>query len=174
MKKQQQIHKLTILSMMIALDVVVTPIARIEGMAPMSSVVNILAGLLMGPIYSLIMATTTAFIRMFTQGIPPLALTGASFGAFLSGLFYKYGRKFYFASLGEILGTGVVGSIISYPVMVAFTGSAAKLNWFIYTPRFLGATLIGTAIAYLAYRLLQHQSLFKTVQSYFSKEGIDQ
>ena len=43
-KNQLQVHKLTILSMMIALDVVLTPIFRIEGMAPMSSVVNILAG----------------------------------------------------------------------------------------------------------------------------------
>ena len=39
-KHQLQVHKLTILSMMIALDVVLTPIFRIEGMAPMSSVVN--------------------------------------------------------------------------------------------------------------------------------------
>lgn len=48
-KHQLQVHKLTILSMMIALDVVLTPIFRIEGMAPMSSVVNILAGIMMGP-----------------------------------------------------------------------------------------------------------------------------
>ena len=69
---QLQVHKLTILSMMIALDVVLTPIFRIEGMAPMSSVVNILAGIMMGPVYALVMATVTAFIRMTTQGIPPL------------------------------------------------------------------------------------------------------
>ena len=90
--------------MMIALDVVLTPIFRIEGMAPMSSVVNILAGILMGPVYALVMATVTAFIRMSTQGIPPLALTGATFGALLAGLFYKYGRKFHYSALGEIFG----------------------------------------------------------------------
>ena len=87
---QLQIHKLTVLSMMIALDVVLTPIFRVEGMAPMSSVVNILAGTIMGPVYALVMATATAFIRMTTQGIPPLALTGATFGALLAGLFYKF------------------------------------------------------------------------------------
>lgn len=106
-KHQLQVHKLTILSMMIALDVVLTPIFRIEGMAPMSSVVNILAGIMMGPVYALAMATVTAFIRMTTQGIPPLALTGATFGALLAGLFYKYGRKFHYSALGEILGTGL-------------------------------------------------------------------
>jgi len=149
---QLQVHKLTILSMMIALDVVLTPIFRIEGMAPMSSVVNILAGILMGPVY---------------------ALAGATFGALLAGLFYKYGRKFHYSALGEILGTGVIGSIVSYPVMVLFTGSAAKLSWFIYTPRFFGATLIGTAIAFLAFRFLIKQEFFKKVQGYFFGERID-
>ena len=67
----------------------------------MSSVVNILAGIMMGPVYALAMATVTAFIRMTTQGIPPLALTGATFGALLAGLFYKYGRKFHYSALGE-------------------------------------------------------------------------
>ena len=108
---QLQIHKLTILSMMIALDVVLTPIFRIEGMAPMSSVVNILAGIMMGPVYALAMATVTAFIRMTTQGIPPLALTGA--------------------------------------------------------------TLIGTAISFIAFRFLIKQEFFKKVQGYFFGERID-
>lgn len=95
-KHQLQVHKLTILSMMIALDVVLTPIFRIEGMAPMSSVVNILAGIMMGPVYALAMATVTAFIRMTTQGIPPLALTGATFGALLAGLFISTVENFTF------------------------------------------------------------------------------
>ena len=61
---QLQIHKLTILSMMIALDVVLTPIFRIEGMAPMSSVVNILAGIMMGPVYALAMATAVSYTHL--------------------------------------------------------------------------------------------------------------
>ena len=71
---QLQIHKLTVLSMMIALDVVLTPIFRVEGMAPMSSVVNILAGTIMGPVYALVMATATAFIRMTTEPMIPVPM----------------------------------------------------------------------------------------------------
>ena len=118
-KHQLQVHKLTILSMMIALDVVLTPIFRIEGMAPMSSVVNILAGIMMGPVYALAMATVTAFIRMTTQGIPPLALTGATFGALLAGLFYKYGRKFYFSALGEILEQVLL--VLLFPILLWYS-----------------------------------------------------
>lgn len=62
----------------------------------MSSVVNILAGIMMGPVYALAMATVTAFIRMTTQGIPPLALTGATFGALLAGLFISTVENFTF------------------------------------------------------------------------------
>lgn len=162
-----RIRKLTILSMMIALDVFLSPVFRIEGMAPMSSVVNIIAGIMMGPIYSLIMAAVTAVIRMTLQGIPPLALTGAIFGAFLAGLFYRYGHKAYWSAFGEIIGTGVIGALASYPVMVLFTAPTAKLGWFIYMPRFIGATLIGTAISLMMLSLLNKQAFFKKVQGYF-------
>lgn len=68
--------RLTILAMMIALDVVLSPLFRIEGMAPMSSVLNVTAAVLMGPIYATVMALVTAVLRMMLLGIPPLALTG--------------------------------------------------------------------------------------------------
>ncbi|CEW66156.1 ThiW superfamily protein [Streptococcus pneumoniae] len=57
--------------------------------------------------------------------------------------------------------------------MVLFTGSAAKLSWFIYTPRFFGATLIGTAISFIAFRFLIKQEFFKKVQGYFFAERIE-
>src|SRR5699024_11464736 len=37
------------------------------------------------PLYSTIMATVCGIIRMVLMGIPPLALTGAVFGALLAG-----------------------------------------------------------------------------------------
>jgi energy coupling factor transporter S component ThiW len=81
----QKLQKLTYLAMMIALDVVLSPLFRIEGMAPMSSVMNVLAGVLLGPLYGTIMAFVCGVIRITLLGIPPLALTGAVFGAFLQG-----------------------------------------------------------------------------------------
>lgn len=81
-------HKLTILSMMISIDFVLSPLFRIEGMSPMSSVVNIVGAILMGPVYATIMTFSSGLLRMILLGIPPLALTGAVFGAFLAGWFY--------------------------------------------------------------------------------------
>ena len=62
-------------------------------------------------------------IRMMFMGIPPLALTGAVFGAFLSGVLYRLSKgKIICAVIGEIIGTGIIGSIVSYPVMAFIMG----------------------------------------------------
>ena len=168
--EKNKIHKLTLLALMIALDVVLSPLMRIEGMAPMSSVMNIIAGVLLGPIYGTVMALVCALIRMTMLGIPPLALTGAVFGAFFAGLFYRLGKKLIWSMLGEVVGTGIIGSLLSYPVMVWFTGSQNELYWLIYTPRFVGATLIGSVIAFVVLVKLKETAIFKRWQRLFSSE----
>lgn len=165
--EKNRIHKLTLLSLMISLDVVLSPLLRIEGMAPMSSVMNIIAGILLGPVYGTLMAFICGLIRMLLMGIPPLALTGAVFGAFFAGLFYRWSGKIIGSMIGEIIGTGLIGSLLSYPVMVWFTGSQQELYWFIYTPRFIGATLIGSVIAFLVLVKLKETSIFKKSQQLF-------
>ena len=167
-----KIKKITIVTVMIALDVVLSPIFRIEGMAPMSSVMNIIAGVTLGPFYTVVMALITGIIRIVIMGIPPLALTGAVFGALLSSLFYKYGRTMYWAMFGEFVGTGLSGSLISYPVMVWFTGTHQGLYWMIYTPRFIGATLIGAVIAYFILLNLTKIKIYQDVQQIFMKSSV--
>ena len=123
MKNSKGILKLVVLSMLIAIGVVISPILRFEGMCPMAHFINIVCSVLLGPWYSLLCATLIGIIRMALMGIPPIALTGAIFGAFLSGVFYKMSKgKILFAVLGEIIGTGIIGAILSYPVMTIFWG----------------------------------------------------
>ena len=153
---------------MVALDVVLSSILRIEGMAPMSSVINILAGVLMGPLYATIMAICCGIIRMMMMGIPPLALTGAVFGALLAGLGARWTHSIYGSIIGEIIGTGIVGSLISYPVMVLFTGTKTDLYWLLYTPRLLGATLMGAVAAWLIWQQAKRISLFKDMIRIFN------
>ena len=86
--------------MMIALDVVLSPLFRIEDMAPMSSVLNVTAAVLMGPIYATVMALVTAVLRMMLLGIPPLALTGAFFWRFISWSWLSVWRSYWLGACG--------------------------------------------------------------------------
>lgn len=149
MERNSNLLKLIMLSMMVALGVVISPILRIEGMCPMAHFINIVCAVLLGPWYALLCATMIGVIRMTLMGIPPLALTGAVFGAVLSGLFYQMSKgKLLWAVAGEVIGTGIIGAIVSYPVM-AFIMGKAGLTWLFYVPLFTMGTLIGGTIAYI-------------------------
>lgn len=173
MKNSKQLLRLVVLSVTVALGVVVSPILRVEGMCPMAHFINIVCSVLLGPWYSLLCAVTIGVIRMIVMGIPPIALTGAVFGAFLSGVFYRLsGGKILLAVIGEIIGTGIIGAIASYPVM-AFLWGKQGLSWLFYVPSFICGTLIGGSIAYLFLKKLAHSGQLAKFQAALgTKEGI--
>ena len=96
----------------------------------MSSVMNIIAGVLLGPLYGTLMALVCGLIRMTFLGIPPLALTGAVFGAFC-WFILSMGTKIRLVDRRNF-GTGIIGSLLSYPVMVWFTVSRIFIGSFIH------------------------------------------
>lgn len=165
MKKQRMnTLRMVMLGMLVAVGVVISPILRIEGMCPTAHLINIVCSVLLGPWYSLLCASMIGVIRMLFMGIPPLALTGAVFGAFLSGALYRLsGGKIICAVIGEIFGTGIIGSLASYPVM-AFLMGREGLNAFFYTPMFLSATAMGGAAAYLFLKALSRAGLLAKFQ----------
>lgn len=156
---------MTVLAMLVALGVVISPILRVEGMCPMAHFINIVCSVLLGPWYSLACAVMIGIIRMATMGIPPLALTGAVFGAFLSGALYRASKgKLLFAFLGEVFGTGIIGAIISYPVMSIFWGKEG-ISLFFYVPSFICGTLIGGSIAFAFLKKLAKSGLLAKFQT---------
>lgn len=164
MKNRKKLIKLTVLSMLIALGVVISPLLRFEGMCPMAHLINIVCAVLLGPWYSLLCAVVIGIIRMILMSIPPLALTGAVFGALLSGVFYRLSKgKLIFAVLGEIIGTGVIGAILSYPVMTFLWGKDG-LSWLFYVPSFICGTLIGGSIAFVFLKKLSSAKLLTKFQ----------
>lgn len=164
MKNSKGLLKMVVLSMLVALGVVISPLLRVEGMCPMAHFINIVCSVFLGPWYSLLCAVLIGVIRMMTMGIPPLALTGAVFGAFLSGVFYRVSKgNLICAVLGEVIGTGIIGAIVSYPVMTFLWGKEG-LSWMFYVPSFLCGTLIGGSIAYLFLRKLAGNGMLGNIQ----------
>ena len=168
LKNSKGLLKLVVLAMLIALGVVISPLLRFEGMCPMAHFINILCSVLLGPWYSLLCATLIGIIRMIFMAIPPIALTGAIFGAFLSGVFYRVSKgNLLMAVLGEIIGTGIIGAVLSYPVMTIFWGRT-DLNWVFYVPSFICGTLIGGSIAYVFLRKIAKAGILEDFQKRLS------
>jgi len=171
MRNSKSLLKMITLSMLIALGVVISPILRVEGMCPMAHFINIVCSVFLGPWYSLLCATLIGIIRMITMGIPPIALTGAIFGAFLSGVFYRASKgRIIFAVLGEIIGTGIIGAILSYPVMTFFWGKEG-LSWLFYVPSFICGTLIGGSIAYVFLRKFAANGMLARIQNMLGSQS---
>ena len=164
MRKTKSLLKMVVLSMLVALGVVISPILRIEGMCPMAHLINIVCSVMLGPWYSLLCAVLIGIIRMSFMGIPPLALTGAVFGAFLSGVLYRISKcKILFAVIGEIIGTGVIGAIVSYPVMTLLWDKEG-ITWLFYVPSFICGTLIGGAVAYILLKKLENSGTLRKMK----------
>ncbi|HAY61227.1 MAG: energy coupling factor transporter S component ThiW [Acidaminococcaceae bacterium] len=163
-RSDARVYRLVVMAMLIGLGVVISPILRVEGMCPMAHLINITCSVLLGPWYSFVCATIIGIIRMTTMGIPPLALTGAVFGAALSGILYRAsGGRIWAAVLGEIIGTGLLGAIVSYPVMTLFYGRTG-LTWMFYVPSFIAGTLIGGTIAFFLLTALSRNGTLWQIQ----------
>lgn len=160
--------------MLVAIGVVISPILRIEGMCPMAHLINIVCAVMLGPWYALLCATLIGIIRMTLLGIPPLALTGAVFGATLSGSLYRLSKgKLICAVIGEVIGTGIIGAIVSYPVMTFLCGRTG-LTWLFYVPLFIGGTLIGGSIAYVFLISLRKTGMLVKIQKSLGAKVYDQ
>src|SRR5699024_10015792 len=104
-------------------------------------------------------------LRMAFMGIPPLALTGAVFGALLSGVLYRISKgRMIYAVVGEVIGTGIIGAIVSYPVMAGLMGRTG-LSWLFYVPSFICGTLIGGSVAFLFLKYLNQAKLLAKLQA---------
>lgn len=171
MRNSKSLLKMITLSMLIALGVVISPILRVEGMCPMAHFINIVCSVFLGPWYSLLCATLIGIIRMLLMGIPPIALTGAVFGAFLSGVFYRLSKgRILFAVLGEVIGTGIIGAVMSYPVMTFLWGKEG-LSWLFYVPSFICGTLIGGSIAYVFLLKIAANGMLVKIQTMLGAKG---
>ena len=173
MKKSNYVLKMVTLAMFVALGVVISPILRVDGMCPMAHLINITCAVFMGPGYAFLCALLIGVIRMAFMGIPPLALTGAIFGATLSGVFYKLSKgKIFAAVLGEIFGTGVIDAIVSYPVMTYLWGRE-ELTLFFYVPSFICGTLIGGSIAFVLLLRLKATGALSKIQASLNNSRSD-
>ncbi|HYK74538.1 MAG TPA: energy coupling factor transporter S component ThiW, partial [Pseudoneobacillus sp.] len=72
------------------------------------------------------------------------AFPGSMVGAFLASLLFLKTKKIYMAFLGEVIGTGILGAMLSYPIATLILGKEATLFGFI--PLFIFSSFAGALI----------------------------
>lgn len=112
---------------------------------PVQHLCNVLAGVFLGPVYGMAAAFVTSLIRNLMGTGSLLAFPGSMVGALLCGILYQQTKKLFMAYIGEVVGTGVIGAMLCYPVAVLLMGREAAL--FAYVVPFLMSTVCGTVAA---------------------------
>ncbi len=128
------VKKLSLAGILVAMGVVCStfyiPIG-VSKVFPIQHFINVVAGVVLGPAYAVGMAFTTSLLRNIMGTGSLLAFPGSMCGALLSGLLYKYIKKLGAAFLGEVIGTGILGALLAYPIAVQFLSSKAAFYGFI-------------------------------------------
>lgn len=142
--------KLTLSGILIALGVILSTFSIPIGVArcfPIQHLINVLSAVILGPFYGTLMAFITSIIRIMMGTGTILAFPGSMCGALLSGLLYKRFKKTYMAFIGEVLGTGILGALIAYPMATLILSREAALFGFVIP--FSVSSIGGTAISIL-------------------------
>lgn len=150
------IRKMAGCAMLAAIGVIGSTLAVPVGITrcyPMQSFLNILTAILFGPGWAVLTAFVISLLRNLLGLGTIMAFPGSLFGALLAGLLYKAKPKTLMACLGEVIGTGLIGSVAVYPIAKFVMGKDVAA--FAYVVPFLTATIVGSAFAILLIVLLQ-------------------
>lgn len=114
---------------------------------PVQHAVNVMAAITLGPGPAVVIAFMTGLMRNMLGMGTLLAFPGGMIGAFLAGYLYKRFRRKILAVVGEVVGTGIIGSLFSVPYANLLMGSS--LGAFVFLPSFLVSSISGAFIGYL-------------------------
>lgn len=157
---KESLRKQLWMAFLIGLGFVLSPILRVPGMAPMQHFINVIAAVTVGPGGAFIVALLINIMRMMFLAISPLAITGSVFGAALSGLLFLKIKKPWGAAAGEWIGTGIIGSLLSYPVMHYIMG-IPEIGWLTYVPGFIAGTLSGGLLGLFFVHIMSRKDFFR-------------
>lgn len=115
--------------------------------APMQHLINLISGVLVGPWWAITQAFITSLIRNILGTGTVLAFPGSMIGAFCVGWLFQKTRNLFVAACGELVGTGIIGAIVAYPVAKWLIGANGAL-W-LFVPSFFLSALVGVMIGYV-------------------------
>jgi len=163
-------RKLTLTSVVIAITTISSHLLFIPvGFAkifPIQHFSNVLLAVLLGPWYAVGAALIVSTLRILLGTGSIFAYPGSVFGALLAGFLYAKMQKLRFAFVGEVIGTGILGAIATYPIGVLLFGK--ELTLFGFVPAFMASSFTG---AFLAYGLLKVMMKNKVIGGLLNEDG---
>ena len=153
--------KLTLTAIFIAINVVlssiiVIPLGPIKA-APMQHLINVLCAVFVGPWFGLAQAFISSILRMIFGTGSFFAFPGSMIGAWLSAYLYKKYNAIWAAALGEIIGTGLIGALVSYPIAHFLLGKPLALLTLITS--FSMSSIGGACIGFVVLQILSRRNL---------------
>ncbi|AIM14996.1 energy coupling factor transporter S component ThiW [Neobacillus sedimentimangrovi] len=158
-------YKLTLTAMMIAIgtlssSLIVIPIGFTK-IFPVQHFLNVLSAVLLGPYYAVAQAFGVSLLRNLMGTGSVFAFPGSMVGALLAALLFWKTRKLFMAFLGEVIGTGILGALLSYPIATLLLGQEATLFGFI--PLFIFSSFAGALLGFIILGIfLKKNVLFST------------
>ena len=169
MNRQKSVLKLAIAGILCAVAVVGSTLSfPVLGSrcAPVQHMVNVMCALLLGPWYGFGAAFVASLLRNLLGMGSLLAFPGSMCGALICGLVYQRTRKLVPTLIAEVLGTGVLGGLLAYPIAIQFMGvDAAAVAFYAYIVPFLISTVAGSLLAGVIMAALEKGNALKEIQN---------
>lgn len=144
-------YKLTLTAMMVAIGTITSNLVAIPigftKVFPMQHFLNVLSAVLLGPYYAVAQAFLVSLIRNLMGTGSIFAFPGSMVGALLASLLFLKTKKLYLAFAGEVIGTGILGALLSYPIATLILGQKATLFGFI--PLFIFSSFAGALLGFV-------------------------
>ena len=155
--KSLSTRKMVLTAMLACLAFVLNTFVYFPAMAPFQHFVDVLAAVLLGPWYGCASAFLCGCMRMLS-GRTIQAVTGAIFGPILGGLLWRRTKNIYLVFVGEVVGTGLLGAMASYPLMKSFYGLDAQ-SPFYYIPFYTPAAAVGAGMGVAVVLILKRTGM---------------
>lgn len=143
-----KVKKLVIASMFVAVGVIMSPLNIPLGASkcfPTQHIINVILAVFLGPAYGVGVAFATSLIRNMIGTGTLLAFPGSMVGALFCGMAYKITKKLWITCIFEVIGTGILGALLAFPVVILIMGKEAAMFTFVIP--FLVSTAGGSLIA---------------------------
>ncbi|MDF2653340.1 MAG: thiW protein [Paenibacillus sp.] len=163
-------QKMTLTAMMIAIGTLSSNLfyipVGVTKLFPVQHFINVLSAVLLGPYYAVAQAFCTSLLRNIMGTGSVFAFPGSMIGALLAALLFSKTKKIYLAFFGEVIGTGIIGAMLAYPIATLFLGREATLFGFI--PLFIFSSIAGALLGFVILSLFLKK---KALRSYIHRGG---